>query len=96
MLLDRKVTREVKLALLHLNRGLLVTIALGYFGVLILLLGLVLPRVWALIGIMQMVAYNCSKCGVEVPLAWRLVAGPHGTEKFLKAYVVKRPLIRDD
>jgi hypothetical protein len=48
MLLDRKVTREVKLTLLHLNRGLLVTIALGYSGVLILLLGLVLPRVRAL------------------------------------------------
>jgi hypothetical protein len=51
MLSDRKVTCEVKLALLHLNRGL-VTISLGYSGVLILLLGLVLPRVWALIGIM--------------------------------------------
>jgi hypothetical protein len=38
--------------LLHLNRGLLVAIALGYSGVLILLLGLVLPRVWAFIGIM--------------------------------------------
>jgi hypothetical protein len=37
---------------LHLNRGLLVTVALGYSGVLIQLLGLVLPRVWALIGIM--------------------------------------------
>jgi hypothetical protein len=33
-----------------------------------------------------LVAYNCSKCGVEVPLAWRLVAGPNGTENFLKAY----------
>jgi hypothetical protein len=52
MLSDRKVTREVKLALLHLNRGLLVTISLGYSGVLSLLLGLDLPRVWALIGIM--------------------------------------------
>jgi hypothetical protein len=52
MLSDRKVTREVKLALLHLNRGLLVTIAPRHSGVLILLLGLVLPRVWALICIM--------------------------------------------
>jgi hypothetical protein len=52
MLSDRKVTREVKLALLHLNHGLLVTIALSYSGVLSLLLGLDLPRVWALIGIM--------------------------------------------
>jgi hypothetical protein len=49
---DRKVTREVKLALLHLNHGLLVMIALGYSGVLSLLLGLDPPRVWALIGIM--------------------------------------------
>jgi hypothetical protein len=38
--------------LFHLNRGLLVMIALDYSGVLILLLGLVLLRVWALIGIM--------------------------------------------
>jgi hypothetical protein len=52
MLSDRKVTREVKLALLHLNRGLLVMITLSYSRVLILLLGLVLPRIWALIGIM--------------------------------------------
>jgi hypothetical protein len=52
MLSYKKVTREVKLALLHLNHGLLVTIALGYSGVLILFLGLDLPRVWALIGIM--------------------------------------------
>jgi hypothetical protein len=51
MFSDRKVTREVKLALLHLNCGLLVTIALSCFGVLILLLGLDPPRVWALIGI---------------------------------------------
>jgi hypothetical protein len=52
MLSDRKVTREVKLALLHLNHGLLVTIALSYSGFLSLLLGLDLTRVWALIGIM--------------------------------------------
>jgi hypothetical protein len=48
---DRKVTCEVKLALLHLNRGLLVTITLSYFEILILLLGLVLSRVWAFSGI---------------------------------------------
>jgi hypothetical protein len=52
MILDRKVTRGVKLALLHLNRGFLVMIAHDYFGVPIMLLGLVLPRVWALICIM--------------------------------------------
>jgi hypothetical protein len=52
MLSGRKVTREVKLALLHLNRGLLVTISLGYSRARSLLLGLDLPRVWALIGIM--------------------------------------------
>jgi hypothetical protein len=49
---DRKVTREVKMALLHLNHGLLVTIDISYSGVRSLLLGLDLPRVWELIGIM--------------------------------------------
>jgi hypothetical protein len=34
-----------------------------------------------------LVAYNYSKCGVEVLLAWRLVAGPDGIENFPKAYV---------
>jgi hypothetical protein len=48
---DRRVTREVKLTLLHLNRGLLVTIALSYSGVRGLLLGLDRLRVWAFIGI---------------------------------------------
>jgi hypothetical protein len=52
MLSDRKVTHELKLALLHLDHGLLVMIALSHSGVLILLLGLDPPRVWALIGIM--------------------------------------------
>jgi TM2 domain-containing membrane protein YozV len=52
MLSDRKVACEGKLALLHLNRGLLVTIALSYSGLLILLLWLVLPRICAFIGIM--------------------------------------------
>jgi hypothetical protein len=42
-------TREDKLALLHLNHGLLVTTALGYSGVLSLLLDLDPPRVWAII-----------------------------------------------
>jgi hypothetical protein len=83
MLSGRKVTREVKLALFHLNHGLLVTIALGYSGVRSLLLGLDPPRVWALIGIMPWL--QRSKCEVEVPLAWRLVAEPDGTENFPKA-----------
>jgi hypothetical protein len=52
MLSDRKVTREVKLTLLHLIHGFLVTIALSYSGVRSLLLGLDPFRVWALIGIM--------------------------------------------
>jgi hypothetical protein len=51
MLSDRKVTREVKLTLLHLNYGLLVTIAFSYFGVQSLLLGLDPLRVCAIIGI---------------------------------------------
>jgi hypothetical protein len=46
VLSDKKVTREVKLALLHLNHGL------SYSRVMILLLRLVLPRVWEFIGIM--------------------------------------------
>jgi hypothetical protein len=53
MLSDRKVTREVKLTLLHLNHGLLVTIALSYSGVWSLLLVLDPLRVWELIGIMS-------------------------------------------
>jgi hypothetical protein len=52
MFSDRKVTREVKLTLLHLNYGLLVTISLSHSGVRNLLLGLDPLRVWALIGIM--------------------------------------------
>jgi hypothetical protein len=52
MLSGRKVTREVKLALLYWNHWFLVTIALGYSGVLIPMLRLVLPMIWALIGIM--------------------------------------------
>jgi hypothetical protein len=62
--------------------GFFVTIALSYSGVLILLLGLVLPKVWAFIGI---VPWLPSKCGVEVPLSWRLVAGPDGTDDFPNA-----------
>jgi hypothetical protein len=49
---DRIVTREVKLALLHLNYGLPVMISLSYSGVRSLLLGLDPPRFWALIDIM--------------------------------------------
>jgi hypothetical protein len=52
MLSDRRVTREVKLTLLHLNHGRLVAIALSYSRVRSLLLGLDPLRVWALIGIM--------------------------------------------
>jgi hypothetical protein len=52
VLSNRRVTRKVKLTLLHLNYGLLVTIALSYSVVWSLLLGLDPLRVWALIGIM--------------------------------------------
>jgi hypothetical protein len=69
MLSDGGVTREVNLTLLHLNPGRLVTIALSYSGVRSLLLGLDSLRVWALIGIMHGLSYNCSKHGVEIPLA---------------------------
>jgi hypothetical protein len=53
MLSNRRVTPVVKLTLLHLNHGRLVTIALSYSGVWSRLLGLDPLRVWALIGIMS-------------------------------------------
>jgi hypothetical protein len=65
MLSDRKVTREVKLTLLHLNHGLLVTIALSYSGVRSLLLGLDPLRVWALIGIMPGLSTIVANTGLE-------------------------------
>jgi hypothetical protein len=65
MLSDRKVTREVKLTLLHLNHGLLVTIALSYSGVQSLLLGLDPPRIWALIGIMPGLSTIVANAGLE-------------------------------
>jgi hypothetical protein len=52
MLSDRRVTREVKMTLLHLNHWRLIVIAHSYSGVRSLLLGLDPLRVWALIGIM--------------------------------------------
>jgi hypothetical protein len=63
--LDRKVTREVKLTLLHLNQGLLVTIALSYSGVRGLLLGLDPPRVWALIGVMPWLPTIVANTGLK-------------------------------
>jgi hypothetical protein len=72
--------------LLYLNRGLLVTVALGYSTVLILLLKLVLPRVWALIGIMPWLPTIVANAGWKFFLAWRLVARPDGTENFPMAY----------
>jgi hypothetical protein len=49
--------------LLHLNHGFLVMISLGYSGVLNLLLGLDLHRVWALIGIMPWVPTIVANAG---------------------------------
>jgi hypothetical protein len=65
MLSDRKVTREVKLTLLHLNHGLLVTISLSYSGVRSLLLGLDPSRIWALIGIMPGLPTIVANAGLE-------------------------------
>jgi hypothetical protein len=65
MLSDRKVTRKVKLTLLHLKYGLLVTIALSYSGVRSLLLGLDPPRVWALIGIMAWLPTIVANTGLK-------------------------------
>jgi hypothetical protein len=67
MLSDRKVTREVKLTLLHLNHGLLVTIAPSYSGVRSLFLGLDPLRVWALIGIMPGLPTIVANTGLEFP-----------------------------
>jgi hypothetical protein len=64
MLSDRKVTREVKLTLLHLNCGLLVTIALSYPRFRSLLLSLDPPRVWALIGIMPWLPTIVANAGL--------------------------------
>jgi hypothetical protein len=63
--LDRRVTREVKLTLLHLNHGLLVTIALSYSGVRSLLFGLDPLRVWALIGIMPGLSTIVANTGLK-------------------------------
>jgi hypothetical protein len=65
MLLDRTVTREVKLTLLHLNHGLLVTISLSYSGVRSLLFGLDPLRVWALIGIMPGLSTIVANTGLK-------------------------------
>jgi hypothetical protein len=65
MLSDRKVTREVKLTLLHLNHGLLVTIALSYSGVRSLLLGLNPFRVWELICIMPGLSTIVANTGLK-------------------------------
>jgi hypothetical protein len=65
MLSDRKVTREVKLTLLHLNHGLFVTIALSYSGVRSLFLGLDSLRVWALIGIMPGLSTIVANTGLK-------------------------------
>jgi hypothetical protein len=63
--MKRKVTREVKLILLRLNYGLLVTIALSYSGVRSLLLGLDPLRVWALIGIMPGLSTIVANTGLK-------------------------------
>jgi hypothetical protein len=65
MLSDRKVTREVKLTLLHLNYGLLVTISLSYSRVRSRLLGLDPLRVWAFIGIMPELPTIVANAGLK-------------------------------
>jgi hypothetical protein len=65
MLSDRRVTREVKLTLLHLNHGRLVTIALSYSGVRSLLLGLDPLRVWALISVMSRLSTIVANTGLK-------------------------------
>jgi hypothetical protein len=65
MLSDRRVTREVKLTLLHLNHRLLVAIALSYSGVQSLLLGLDPLRGWALICIMPRLPTIVANTGLK-------------------------------
>jgi hypothetical protein len=65
MLSDRRVTREVKLTLLHLNHGRLVTISLSYSEVRSLLLSLDSLRVWALIGIMPGLSTIVANTGLK-------------------------------
>jgi hypothetical protein len=65
MLSNRKITREVKLTLLHLNHGLLVTIALSYSGARSLLFSLDPLRVWALIGIMPGLSTIVANTGLK-------------------------------
>jgi hypothetical protein len=65
MFSDRRVTHEVKLTLLYLNHGRLVTIALSYSRVRGLLLGLDPLRVWALIGIMPGVPTIVANTGLK-------------------------------
>jgi hypothetical protein len=65
MLSNRRITREVKLTLLHLNHGLLVTIALSYSGARSLLFSLDPLRVWALIGIMPGLSTIVANTGLK-------------------------------
>jgi hypothetical protein len=65
MLSDRRITREVKLTLLHSNHGLLVTIALSYSGARSLLFSLDPLRVWALIGIMPGLSTIVANTGLK-------------------------------
>jgi hypothetical protein len=60
-----RVTREVKLTLLYLHHGLLVTIDLSYPEARSLLLGLDPLMVWALVGIMPGLSTIVANTGLE-------------------------------
>jgi hypothetical protein len=70
----RGVTQEIQLALLHLKAWLVVVVVISGSGVLLLSLGLLLSRVWALICVMPGLSTIVAR-GVDSLRAWRFVAG---------------------
>jgi hypothetical protein len=72
MFSDRVVTHKVKLVWLHLIDWLLVVITFRYSGVLILLLGLGLLRVWA-------ITYEMHELSTIVAKVGRKFLGPQNS-----------------
>jgi hypothetical protein len=64
--LDRGVTQEIQLALLHLKAWLVAVVVNSGSGVLLLLLGLLLSRVWALSCVMPELSTIVAQMGWNV------------------------------
>jgi hypothetical protein len=62
----RGVTQEIQLALLHLKAWLVAVVVISGFGVLLLLLGLLLSRIWALICVMPGLSTIAAQTGWKV------------------------------